>query len=92
MAEKCDAIIIGSGQGGGPLATTLAKAGWKEALIEREYVGGTCVNRGCTPTKTMVASARVAYLTRRAADYGVQTGPIAIDMKKVRQPGVCQSQ
>jgi pyruvate/2-oxoglutarate dehydrogenase complex dihydrolipoamide dehydrogenase (E3) component len=85
MVDKYDAIIIGSGQGGGPLATTLAKAGWKVALIEREYVGGTCVNRGCTPTKTMVASARVAYLTRRAADYGVQTGPIAIDMKKVRQ-------
>ena len=85
MADKYDAIIIGSGQGGGPLATTLAKAGWKVALIEREYVGGTCVNRGCTPTKTMVASARVAYLTRRAADYGIQTGPIDIDMQKVRQ-------
>jgi pyruvate/2-oxoglutarate dehydrogenase complex dihydrolipoamide dehydrogenase (E3) component len=85
MADKYDAIIIGSGQGGGPLSTTLAKAGWKVALIEREYIGGTCVNRGCTPTKTMVASARVAYLTRRAADYGVQTGPISIDMKKVRQ-------
>lgn len=85
MTDKYDAIIIGSGQGGGPLATTLAKAGWTVALIEREYVGGTCVNRGCTPTKTMVASARVAYLTRRAADYGVQTGPITIDMQKVRQ-------
>lgn len=85
MAEKYDAIIIGSGQAGGPLSTTLAKAGWQVALIERESVGGTCVNRGCTPTKTMVASARVAYLTRRAADYGVQTGPISIEMKKVRR-------
>lgn len=85
MAEKYDAIIIGSGQSGGPLSTTLAKAGWKVALIERESVGGTCVNRGCTPTKTMVASARVAYLTRRAGDYGVQTSPISIDMKKVRE-------
>jgi pyruvate/2-oxoglutarate dehydrogenase complex dihydrolipoamide dehydrogenase (E3) component len=85
MAEKYDAIIIGSGQSGGPLSTTLAKAGWKVALIERESVGGTCVNRGCTPTKTMVASARVAYLARRAADYGVQTGSVSIDMSKVRQ-------
>ncbi len=83
--EKFDAIVIGSGQGGGPLATTLANAGWKSALIEKEHVGGTCVNEGCTPTKTMVASARVAYLTRRAADYGVHTGPISVDMKKVRQ-------
>jgi len=85
MKGKYDAIILGSGQGGGPLATTLAKAGWQVALIEREHVGGTCVNRGCTPTKTMVASARVAYLARRAADYGVQTGPVAVDMQKVRQ-------
>ena len=85
MADTYDAIIIGSGQSGGPLSTTLAKAGWRVALIERESVGGTCVNRGCTPTKTMVASARVAYLARRAADYGVHTGPISIEMKKVRR-------
>lgn len=83
--EKLDAIIIGSGQGGGPLSTTLANAGWKTALIEKEHVGGTCVNEGCTPTKTMVASARVAYLAKRGADYGVHTGPITVDMKKVRQ-------
>jgi dihydrolipoamide dehydrogenase len=83
--EKLDAIIIGSGQGGGPLSTTLANADWKTALVEKKHVGGTCVNEGCTPTKTMVASARVAHLTRRAADYGVNTGPISIDMKKVRQ-------
>lgn len=80
-----DGIVIGSGQGGGPLATTLAEGGWKIALIEREHIGGTCVNEGCTPTKTMVASARVAYLARRAADYGVQTGPISVDMSVVRQ-------
>jgi pyruvate/2-oxoglutarate dehydrogenase complex dihydrolipoamide dehydrogenase (E3) component len=79
------AIIIGAGQAGGPLSTTLANAGWKTALIEKRHVGGTCINYGCTPTKTMVASARVAYLARRAADYGVHTGPISIDMKKVRQ-------
>ncbi|MBV9021745.1 MAG: FAD-dependent oxidoreductase, partial [Ktedonobacteraceae bacterium] len=80
-----DAIVIGAGQAGGPLSTTLAKAGWKTALIERVHVGGTCVNEGCTPTKTMVASARVAYLARRGADYGVQTGPVTVDMTKVRQ-------
>lgn len=80
-----DAIVIGGGQGGVPLSTALAKAGWKTALVEREHVGGTCVNEGCTPTKTMVASARVAYLARRGADYGVNTGPISVDMKVVRQ-------
>src|SRR3954449_7974374 len=80
-----DAIVIGAGQAGGPLATALAGAGRKVALIEREHVGGTCINEGCTPTKTMVASARVAYLARRAADYGVQTGPVAIDMTVVRK-------
>ncbi len=80
-----DAIVIGAGQGGGPLAGALARAGWKTALIEREHVGGTCINEGCTPTKTMVASARVAYLARRAADYGVQTGPVTVDMARVRQ-------
>src|SRR5438067_2079948 len=80
-----DAIVIGAGQAGGPLSTALARAGWKTALIERIHVGGTCINEGCTPTKTMVASARVAYLARRAADYGVHTGPISIDMTVVRQ-------
>src|SRR5947209_9502651 len=80
-----DAIVIGAGQAGGPLSTTLAKAGRRTALIEREHIGGTCINEGCTPTKTMVASARVAYLARRGADYGVGTGPIEIDMIKVRQ-------
>lgn len=80
-----DAIVIGSGQAGGPLSTTLAKAGWKTAIIEREHVGGTCINEGCTPTKTMVASARVAYLAKRAADYGVRTGPVSVDMTVVRK-------
>src|SRR5438067_972947 len=80
-----DAIVIGAGQAGGPLSTALARAGWKTALIERVHVGGTCINEGCTPTKTMVASGRVAYLARRGADYGVQTGPVTIDMTKVRQ-------
>lgn len=80
-----DAVIIGAGQAGGPLSIDLAKAGWKTALIEREHVGGTCINEGCTPTKTMVASARVAYLARRGADYGVNTGPVTIDLAKVRE-------
>ena len=73
--EQYDCLILGSGQAGGPLATALANAGRKTALIEREHVGGTCINEGCTPTKTMVASARVAYLARRGADYGVAHGP-----------------
>src|SRR5579883_1728972 len=85
MATHYDAIVIGSGQAGGPLSTALAGSGRKTALIEREHVGGTCINEGCTPTKTMVASARVAYLARRGADYGVHTGPISIDMEVVRQ-------
>ena len=84
-AKHYDAVVIGSGQAGGPLSTTLAGAGWKTALIEREHIGGSCVNEGCTPTKTMVASARVAHLARRGADYGVKTGPISVDLTKVRQ-------
>src|SRR5207247_480641 len=80
-----DAIVIGAGQAGGPLSTALARAGWKTALIERVHVGGTCINEGCTPTKTMVASARVAYLARRGADYGVQDGAVHVDLSKVRQ-------
>ncbi len=82
--ESFDAIIIGSGQAGKPLATELAHAGWKTALIEREHVGGTCINVGCTPTKTMVASARVAYLARRAGDYGVRVPSVSVDMEAVR--------
>ncbi|MFQ5572337.1 MAG: mercuric reductase [Rhodothermales bacterium] len=82
---KYDAIIIGSGQAGKPLAVSMARAGWKTAIIEREHVGGTCVNVGCTPTKTMVASARVAYLARRADDYGVQPNPVRVNMAEVRK-------
>ncbi len=80
-----DAVVIGAGQGGGPLSTSLANSGMRTALIERAHVGGTCINEGCTPTKTMIASGRVAYLARRAADYGVHTGSISIDMQKIRQ-------
>jgi len=84
-AEHYDAVVIGAGQGGMPLARALAGAGRKTALVEREHVGGTCINEGCTPTKTMVASAKAAYIDRRSADYGVQNGPVAVDMLKVRQ-------
>ncbi len=84
--ETYDAIVIGAGQGGGPLASALARAGHNTAIVERAHVGGTCVNEGCTPTKTMVASARAAYLVRRAADYGVHAGagPVAVAMTVVR--------
>src|SRR5712691_10834093 len=84
-SKNFDAIVIGSGQGGTPLCRALAEAGMRTALVEREHIGGTCVNEGCTPTKTMVASARVAYLARRGADYGVQTGAVSVDLKRVRQ-------
>lgn len=84
MAETYDDLVIGAGQGGDPWARALADAGRRVAIIECEAVGGTCVNRGCTPTKTMVASARVAYLARRGADFGVETGPVSVDMTVVR--------
>ncbi|MGQ0548298.1 MAG: mercuric reductase [Armatimonadota bacterium] len=85
-SERYDAIVIGAGQAGVPLAVCLAKeAKLKTVLVEREHVGGTCINEGCTPTKTMVASARVAYLARRAADYGIGTGSVTVDMARVRQ-------
>jgi pyruvate/2-oxoglutarate dehydrogenase complex dihydrolipoamide dehydrogenase (E3) component len=80
-----DAIVIGSGQGGTPLSIALAKAGLKTAIVERNHIGGTCVNVGCTPTKTMVASARVAYLSRRSADYGVDSGAVTVSMSAVRR-------
>src|SRR5947209_3787489 len=82
-AERFDAIVLGTGQAGKPLALDLAAAGRRTAVVERAHVGGTCVNVGCTPTKTMLASARVAYLARRGADYGVHCGPVAIDMTQV---------
>ena len=84
-AEHFDAIIIGSGQAGKPLAGALAGAGRRTALIERAEIGGTCINTGCTPTKTMVASGRVAALARRGANYGVKTGPVEIDMLRIRE-------
>jgi pyruvate/2-oxoglutarate dehydrogenase complex dihydrolipoamide dehydrogenase (E3) component len=80
-----DAIIIGAGQAGPPLAGRLTNAGMKVALVERKLFGGTCVNTGCMPTKTLVASAYAAHLARRAADYGlVLNGGLQIDMAKVK--------
>lgn len=91
--EQYDAIVIGTGQGGAPLSIALAKAGWKTAVIEREYIGGTCVNVGCTPTKTMYNSARVAYLARRSEDFGVHSNAVSVKMAEVRarKQGVVKS-
>jgi pyruvate/2-oxoglutarate dehydrogenase complex dihydrolipoamide dehydrogenase (E3) component len=85
MTRHFDAIVIGSGQAGPSLAVRLAQAGLATALVEREHLGGTCVNDGCIPTKTLVASARVAHLARRAAEYGVGIGgPVRVDMAAVK--------
>ncbi len=81
---KFDAIIIGAGQAGPPLAGRLTAAGHTVAVIERKLVGGTCVNYGCIPTKTLVASAHTAHVARRAAEYGVGTGSVTVDMTKVK--------
>jgi len=80
---KYDAIIIGSGQAGNPLAKKLADAGWKVAVIERKWVGGTCINAGCTPTKTMIASGRIAYLVKRSRDFGIETAGYSVNMEEV---------
>jgi pyruvate/2-oxoglutarate dehydrogenase complex dihydrolipoamide dehydrogenase (E3) component len=83
--QPYDLIVIGAGQGGGPLAGAFARAGRRTALIERAHVGGTCVNEGCTPTKTMVASARVAHVSRRAGAYGVRAEVTGVDLSVVRR-------
>src|ERR671919_1426648 len=86
MATTYDAIIIGTGQAGPSLAVRLAGTGMKVAIIERKRFGGTCVNNGCIPTKTLVASARAAHITRTASDYGLMIGgSIAVDMKRVKE-------
>src|SRR5437588_2554352 len=85
MTTSYDAIIIGTGQAGPPLAHRLVSAGMKVAIIERKLFGGTCVNTGCIPTKTMVASAYAAHMARRAADFGVCIdGRLSVDMKRVK--------
>ena len=85
MPQHFDAIVIGTGQGGSPLAVRLAEKGRKTAVIERDKFGGTCVNVGCTPTKAYVASARTAHVARRAADYGVKlAGDVSVDLAQVK--------
>jgi pyruvate/2-oxoglutarate dehydrogenase complex dihydrolipoamide dehydrogenase (E3) component len=85
MSKKYDAIVIGAGQSGPALAERFVNEGMQVAIIERKYFGGTCVNTGCMPTKTLVASARVAYMARRAAEFGVDIGAtVAVDMKRVK--------
>jgi pyruvate/2-oxoglutarate dehydrogenase complex dihydrolipoamide dehydrogenase (E3) component len=85
MATRFDAIVVGTGQAGPPLAGRLTKAGWRVAIIERGRFGGTCVNYGCTPTKALLASARAAHMARRAADFGVAIdGPVRVDMAEVK--------
>ncbi len=84
MTQRFDAIVVGAGQAGPPLAGRLTAAGHTVAVVERKLVGGTCVNTGCIPTKTLVASAHAAHLARRGADYGVGTGSVRVDMAKVK--------
>jgi len=83
--KQYDAIVIGSGQAGGPLAKKLALAGKKTALIEKRWVGGTCVNDGCTPTKTMVASAKMAYMAANAEPLGINIKKFSVDMPQIRK-------
>ncbi|HEY1416608.1 MAG TPA: FAD-dependent oxidoreductase, partial [Myxococcaceae bacterium] len=80
-----DALVVGSGQAGVPLAVALARAGRQTALIERGPVGGTCINVGCTPTKTLVASARVASLLSRAAEFGIEAGAARVRWEAVQE-------
>lgn len=80
---KYEAIILGSGQAGNPLWDSLTDRGWTVALIEKAHLGGTCINDGCTPTKTMVASAQIAYYARNAARWGVHTGPVSVDLPRI---------
>ncbi len=84
MTEHFDAIIVGAGQAGPPLAGRLTAAGQRVAIVERKLIGGTCVNNGCIPTKTLVASAHAAHLAHRSSEYGVATGSISVDMAKVK--------
>src|SRR5258705_1807391 len=85
MTEGFDAIIIGTGQAGPSLAVRLGASGRKTAILERKRIGGTCVNVGCIPTKTLIASARAAHVARRGSDFGVLIdGDISVDMARVK--------
>ena len=78
-----DAIVIGSGQGGVPLATNLAGMDWSVALIEKGQLGGSCINYGCTPTKTMISSARIAHYARVAPEFGIHPGEVQVNMAEI---------
>jgi pyruvate/2-oxoglutarate dehydrogenase complex dihydrolipoamide dehydrogenase (E3) component len=84
VTQRFDAIVVGAGQAGPPLVGRLTAAGHTVAMVERKLIGGTCVNTGCIPTKTLVASAQAAYMARRGADFGVDTGAVSVDMRKVK--------
>lgn len=84
MPHHYDVVVIGTGQSGPALVARFAAAGLHAAIVERDKFGGTCVNNGCIPTKTLVASAYAAHLARRAGEYGVDTGPVSVDMKRVK--------
>jgi pyruvate/2-oxoglutarate dehydrogenase complex dihydrolipoamide dehydrogenase (E3) component len=90
MAERYDAIVIGAGQAGPALCARLDREGLKTALVERKLMGGTCVNVGCIPTKTLVASARAVHMARRGAEYGFSAGDVRVDMRavKTRKDGI----
>ncbi|SEW43482.1 Pyruvate/2-oxoglutarate dehydrogenase complex, dihydrolipoamide dehydrogenase (E3) component [Chitinophaga sp. YR573] len=81
--KKFDAIVIGSGQGGTPLAKKLAKAGWKTVLVEKRFIGGTCVNDGCTPTKSMVACAKAAYTISHSQEWGITVSDCKVNLEKI---------
>src|SRR6201994_2383551 len=85
MAERYDVLILGSGQAGNPLSSEFVKAGKRVALIERALVAGTCINYGCTPTKTMVASARRAYEVRNAGELGIDVSDFNVNLGRIRQ-------
>ncbi|MGC4190917.1 MAG: FAD-dependent oxidoreductase [Thermomicrobiales bacterium] len=82
--DHFDVAIIGAGQSGGPLAAAFANAGKTTVLIERKHIGGTCVNEGCTPTKTLIASGAVAWRAQRGAEFGIETGEVAANMPAIR--------
>ncbi|HUO37222.1 MAG TPA: FAD-containing oxidoreductase [Mycobacterium sp.] len=84
MTDRFDAIIVGAGQAGPPLAGRLTAAGHTVAVVERKHIGGTCVNNGCIPTKTLIASAHAAHLARRGPEYGVDTGVVTVEMARVK--------
>lgn len=90
---RYDAVIIGSGQAGNPLSNALAERGWTVALIEKSHLGGTCINTGCTPTKTMIASAQIAHYVRNAARWGIKAGPVSVDLPAIvsRKKAVVES-